>query len=163
MKPADWIVEKRGQHQERDQVADLHRAVEHRVTSKPEHDHRTDRFEHRHRRRVNRPDPHHHESGVPQLIAYAIEPGVLLFLARKTLDLANPGQVIVQKRVHRRGRATLQTITPMRGQGVSQRARDQKRERNQREQRELGIEIKHHAENDHHLKDRDHALLDPID
>src|SRR5205823_13359914 len=35
--------------------------------------------------------------------------------------------------------------------------------RNQCQQRELGIEIKHHAENNHHLQNRGHALLDSVD
>ena len=69
----------------------------------------------------------------------------------------------MQKRVHRRGGTALQSITPVRGEGVGQRANNQKRKWNKREQRQLRVEIKHHAEHDEHLQDRDQTLLDPVD
>ncbi len=125
--------------------------------------HRADRFEHRHRRAVHRPHPHHHQCRAAQLIAHPIEPRVLFLFAHEAFDLANAGKIVVQERVHRRSSATLQSITSMRGQGVSQRAGDQKRERHQREQGQLSVQIKHHADDDDHLQDRDHALLDSVD
>ena len=95
MQPADRIVEKRHQHENADQIAQLHAASQNGVTAKSQHEQRPDGFKHRHRRRVNRPCSHHHQRCVPQLIAGPIEARVFLALARETFDLTNPGKVIV--------------------------------------------------------------------
>ena len=115
MQPADWIVKKCGQHKKSDQIADLHCAHQNGVAAKPQHQYRSDRLKHRHRRRVNGPGSHHHQRGAPQLIAHPIETRMFLALARETFDLANAGKIIVQQRVDVRRSATLQSITPMRG------------------------------------------------
>ena len=100
MQSADWIVKKCREHKERDQIADLHPARQDGATPKPKHEHRAKRLEHRHRGAVNGPNPHDYEGGVPQLIAHSIEPPMLFVLAHEALDLANPGKIIVQQRVH---------------------------------------------------------------
>src|SRR5437667_1726784 len=51
----------------------------------------------------------------------------------------------------------------MSGQGVSQRPGNQKWERRQREQGQLDVKIKHDSDDNEHLQDRDHALLDAVD
>ena len=51
--------------------------------------------------------------------------------AHETFDLPNAGKIIVQERVHGRGSAALQTITPMSGERVPKRAAGQKRQRRQ--------------------------------
>ena len=51
----------------------------------------------------------------------------------------------------------------MRGQRVSQRPGNQKWERRQREQGQLRVKIKHDSDDNEHLQDRDHALLDAVD
>src|SRR5436309_9876396 len=73
MQPADRIVKKCRQQEKGDQITDLHRACQCCVTAKPENEQCADRFKHRHRRRVNRPDPHDDKCGVPQLVACPIK------------------------------------------------------------------------------------------
>ena len=107
MQPADRIIKKCHEHQDPDQIAQLQAAGQNSVTTKAQHEQRTDCFEHRHRRRVNRPRPHHHQRGVPQLIAGAIEARVFLAFAREAFDLTNPGKIVVQQRVDIRCSAPL--------------------------------------------------------
>src|SRR5256885_13190986 len=80
------------------------------MTTKPKHEHCAECLKHRHRRAVDRPNPHHHKRGLPQLIAHPIETRVFSFFAHETFNLTNPGKIIVQKRVHGRRRSALQTI-----------------------------------------------------
>ena len=100
MQPADWIVKKCREHKERDQIADLHPTRQDGATPKPKNQYGAKRLEHRHRGAVNGPNPHNYEGGVAQLIAHPIEPPMLFVLAHEAFDLANPGKIIVQQRVH---------------------------------------------------------------
>ena len=48
MQATDRIVKKRREHQNCDQIAELHRAGQNGVAAKSEHEYRADRFKHRH-------------------------------------------------------------------------------------------------------------------
>src|SRR5436190_4136808 len=100
VQPADWIVKKCREHKECDQIADLHCARQNGATAEPKHEYRADCLKHRHRRAVDRPDPHDDKRGMPQLIADPIKAPVFFFLADETFDLTNPGKIVVQKRIH---------------------------------------------------------------
>ena len=82
---------------------------------------------------------------MPELIAHAIETPMLLVFAGKAFDLANPGEIIVQQRVHRGGGAALQSIAAMRRERVSERATHEERQRHEGQQRKPRIHKKHHA------------------
>src|SRR4029077_10054119 len=73
MQSADWIIEERRQHENRNEIAQLHRPRQHSLTAKADHEQRADGFEHRHRWAVDRPYAHHNERSVAQLIAYPVE------------------------------------------------------------------------------------------
>ena len=107
------------------------------MTTKPKHEHCAECLKDRHRRAVDRPNPHHHKRGLPQLIAHPIKAAVFFLLAHETFYLPNSGKIIVQERVHGRRRPALQTIAAMCCQRVSERARDEQRKRRQRKEREL--------------------------
>ena len=151
MQTADRIIEERRQHEKRNEITQLHRTRQHSVTAEGHHEQRTDRFEHRHRWAVDRPYAHHNERSVAQLIAYSVKARVFFPLANETLNLPDAGEIIVQQRVHGRRGASLQSITPVRGERVSERAGNQQWKRSQREQCQLDIQIKHHTDDDQHL------------
>src|SRR5262249_30266151 len=129
MQSADRIVEERRQHKKRNEIAHLQRPRQHSVTAEPHYEQRADRFEHRHRWAVDRPYAHHNERSVAQLIAYSVKARVFFSLTNETLNLPDAGEIIVQQRVHVRGGTSLQTITPVRGERVSERAGNKQRKR----------------------------------
>ena len=51
----------------------------------------------------------------------------------------------------------------MRGERVPKRARREKRDRTQSEQRQRKTDVTHHPQHDHHLQYRDDTLLDAVD
>src|SRR4029450_21155 len=106
---------------------------------------------------------HHHECGPSQLIAYPVKPRVFFVLAYETFDLPDARQIIVQQGVHVRRSPTLQTIPTMRSQRVGEGAGEKQREWDERKQRQLCIQIKHHSHNDEHLQNGHDTLLDSVD
>ena len=124
----DRFIQKSGEHQERDQITDLHRTAQHVSRAHPNHQNNPERADEIHGGVINRPDPHHHERRVAELVADRVESGVLFALPHEALDLPDAGEIVVQEGVHRGGSAPLQAISPVRRQRVPKRAAGQKRQ-----------------------------------
>src|SRR2546429_981244 len=126
MQFAHRFVEKTGQQKKGAKIAQLDRLGENILRSNRNDQQDAERTEQVHRRVVKRPDSHHHESSASQLVAHFVETSVLFAFTHETLNLPNAREIIVQKGVHGRRGAALQSITPMRGERVPQSASGQK-------------------------------------
>ena len=163
MQFVDRLVEESSQHEKSKEVAQLHRAAQHHARAEPDGEHHAQLPDQIHRRVIESPDAHHDQRRLAQLVAHTIEAAVFFALAHETFDLANPGKVIVQQRIHRRRRPPLQTIPAMRRERVPKRAARQHRKRRQADYRQRHADIKHHRQDNDELQHRDHALFDSVD
>ena len=157
------FIQKSREHKKADEVTRLHDAAQHCSRAHPKGKYNSDRTDEIHRWVINRPDPHHDERRLTELVADRIESAVLFALAHETLDLPDAGEVVVEERVHRRGGAALKPIPPMSRQRVPKRAAGQERHWRQSHERQRGADVKHHPENNHELKHSHDSLLDSID
>ena len=118
----DRLIQKSGEHEERDQIAHLHCAAQHGSRSHPDRQNNSERADQIHRGMINCPDAHHDERGIAKLIADRIETAMLFALPDETLDLPDSRQVIMQQGIHRRRSAALQAVPPMCRERVPKRA-----------------------------------------
>ena len=163
MQFSNRLVEIAGEQQERGESAQLHLATNYGVRPDKNGNNDAKSADQIHRRVVHCPNFHHHECGPAKIVTDAIESTVLVFFAGKASDLSNAGQIIVQQRVHCGGGAPLQSIAPVRGQGVPKRAGSEERHGAKREQGQLEAVVTHQHEYDHHLQQGHEPLLDAVD
>src|SRR4029434_4172096 len=112
---------------------------------------------------VKRPHPRDDEGGTPQLVALFVKATIFLSLAYKTFDLTNAGEIVVQERMHGRGGAAVQPVSPVRRERIPKRAAGQERHRRERYQRQFCAEVKHSRRHYHYLQYRHRAFLDAVD
>ena len=151
MQFAHWFVKKTGQQKKGAKIAQLDRFGQNILRSDGNDQQDSERTEQVHRRVVQRPDSHHHESSASQLVAHFIKTRVLLAFTHETFNLPNARKIVVQKGVHGRCGTALQSITPMRGERVPQSASGQKWHRSQSDECEFWAQIKHSREHNDDL------------
>src|SRR5436190_18000491 len=64
-----WLIKKSGQHQECDQITDLHRAAQHVARAHPDDENNPERADEIHGGVIDCPHPHHHKGRVAELVA----------------------------------------------------------------------------------------------
>src|SRR5947207_15231365 len=100
---------------------------------------------------IKAPYPHHHERRLAELVTHGIEAPVLFAFPDEAFDLPDAREIIVEERVHRRGGAPLEPVTPMSGKGVPERTRSQQLQRPLANERKSNAEIKHQRDNHYGL------------
>src|SRR4029077_18643219 len=157
------FVEKTGQQKKGAKIAQFDRPGENILRSNRNDQKDPERTEQVHRRVVQRPDSHHHQSSAPQFVAHFVKTGMLFAFPHETLNLPNARKIIVQKGVHGRRSAALQSITPMGGERVPQSASGQKWHRSQSDECEFWAQIKHSREHNDDLQNCHRSLLNSVD
>jgi hypothetical protein len=109
----DRLIKIRGQDQECDQLSKFHGPRQNGLRSKSHQCHHSERPDQVHRGIVQSPNSHNDKRGPAQLVTGQVEAFVLVPLPRKTFDLANSSQIIVQKGVHGGSGAPLLPIPAM--------------------------------------------------
>jgi hypothetical protein len=163
METADGIVEGRDEEKELDVVAHVETAGEDGVRTEAGNHYGSSGGEESHGRGIEGPRFHYDEGGAAQLVADGIEVNVLFALADEGLDLADAGEVVVEKGVHRRGGGALEAVALVGGEGVGEGAGGEERDGGEGDEGEDEVEAKEDDCDDEDLKDGNDALLEAID
>ena len=95
----DRFVEEAGKHEERHQDADIHLLMEHAMRAEAGDEQHAARRKKVHGGTVDRPRAHDDEGRLPKRFAGCIETRMLALFAGVGLDLPDPRDVVVKKRV----------------------------------------------------------------